>query len=129
MSISYEKSNVNFVPAKPPTSRFVAPWDTSGWYYVSPNMNVGSKIYSNSDAVIASIDEKYVGADYIVTFNSAADGFDDKQEVDFFAERDITVFVALVQHIAHSENNIGLLSVDCFYQLYVVFAVLLVVQV
>ncbi len=94
MSISYEKSNVNFIPAKPLTSRFVAPWDTSGWYYVSPNMAVGSKIYSNSDVTIASIDEKYVGADYIVTFNSAADGFDDKQEVDFFAERDITVFAA-----------------------------------
>ena len=94
MSISYEKSNVNFVPAKPLTSRFVAPWDTSGWYYVCPNMAVGSKIYSNCGATIASIDEKYVGADYVVTFNSNADGFDDKQELDFFAERDITVYAA-----------------------------------
>ena len=67
MSISYEKSNVNFIPAKPLTSRFVAPWDTSGWYYVWPNMAVGSKIYSNSDVTIAKIDEKYVGADYVVS--------------------------------------------------------------
>ena len=58
MSISYEKSNVNFIPAKPLTSRFVAPWDTSGWYYVWPNMAVGSKIYSTSDVTIAEIDEK-----------------------------------------------------------------------
>lgn len=94
MSISYEKSSVNFVPAKPLTSRFVAPWDTSGWYYVCPNFALGSKIYSNSDVTVAEIPEKYIGADYVVTFNSAAYGFDDKQEVDFFAERDITVFVA-----------------------------------
>ncbi len=94
MSISYEKSNVNFIPAAPLTSRFVAPWDTSGWYYVCPNMARGAKIYSNSDVTIAEIDEKYVGADYVVTFNSISDGFDDKQEVDFFAERDITVFAA-----------------------------------
>ena len=94
MAISYEKSSVNFVPAKPLTSRFVAPWDTSGWYYVCPNFALGSKLYSNSDVTVAKLPEKYVGADYVVTFNSAADGFDDKQEVDFFAERDITVFVA-----------------------------------
>ena len=94
MSISFEKSSVNFVPAKPLTSRFVAPWDTSGWYYIYPNFALGSKLYSNSDVSVASIDEKYIGADYVVTFNSAADGFDDKQEVDFFAERDINVFVA-----------------------------------
>lgn len=94
MAISYEKSSVNFVPAKPLTSRFVAPWDTSGWYYVSPNFDIGSKLYSNSDDVVAALPEKYIGADQVVTFNSFADGFDDKQEVDFFAERDITVFVA-----------------------------------
>ena len=94
MSISFEKSSVNFVPAKPLTSRFVAPWDTSGWYYIYPNFALGSKLYSNSGVTVASIDEKYIGADYVVTFNSAADGFDDKQEVDFFAERDINVFVA-----------------------------------
>ena len=82
MSISFEKSSVNFVPAKPLTSRFVAPWDTSGWYYIYPNFALGSKLYSNSDVSVASIDEKYIGADYVVTFNSAADGFDDKQEVE-----------------------------------------------
>lgn len=95
MAISYEKSNVNEVPMRPLTSRFVAPWDTSGWYYISPNMAIGSKLYSNSEDTIAAIDEKYIGADYVVTFNSTADGFDDKQEVDFFAERDITVYVCL----------------------------------
>lgn len=94
MAISFEKSSVNFVPAKPLTSRFVAPWDTSGWYYVCPNFALGSKLYSNSDVTVAELPEKYVGADYVVTFNSASDGFDDKQEVDFFAERDITVFAA-----------------------------------
>lgn len=95
MAISYEKSNVNSVPMRPLTSRFVAPWDTSGWYYICPNMAVGSKLYSNSEDTIAEIDAKYIGADYVVTFNSTADGFDDKQEVDFFAERDITVYVCL----------------------------------
>ena len=95
MAISYEKSNVNSVPMRPLTSRFVAPWDTSGWYYICPNMAIGSKLYSNSDDTIAEIDAKYIGADYVVTFNSTADGFDDKQEVDFFAERDIIVYVCL----------------------------------
>ncbi len=94
MNVSYEKSSVELVPARPPMSRFVAPWDTSGWYYAAPNFGIGSKLYSNSDAKVASLPEKYLGADYIVTFNSAADGFDDKQEVDFFAECDVTVFAA-----------------------------------
>lgn len=93
MAVSYYKSNVNNIPPVPVTSRFVAPWDTSGWYYMSTDLNIGSKIYSNSDVTVGYLDEKYRGADFVVTFNSFADGFDDKQEVDFFAERDITVYV------------------------------------
>ena len=82
-------------PKDPTTSRFVSPWDTSGWYSVLPDFNTGKTVYSNSDAVVVSCDEKYIGADYIMTFNSNAEGFDDKQEVDFFVECDSIVSVFL----------------------------------
>jgi len=82
-------------PKKPTISRFVSPWDTSGWYSVLPDFGVGKAVYSNTDAVVLSCDEKYFGADYIMTFNSAAEGFDDKQEVDFFVESDSVVSVFL----------------------------------
>ena len=36
-----------------------------------------------------------MGCDYIVTYDSATDGFDDKQEVDFFIEQTGEVYAAL----------------------------------
>lgn len=88
-----------FVPASPITSRFVSPWDTSGWYSVEPDFAVGAKIYSNCDARVKSAPEVLFGADYIRTFNSAADGFDDKQEVDFYTERECDIYVAINENI------------------------------
>ncbi|MBO4353549.1 MAG: hypothetical protein J5860_01270, partial [Clostridia bacterium] len=87
--------SVSHRPKTPSISRFVSPWDTSGWYSVLPDFNVGKKVYSNSAATVASCDEKYKGADYIMTFNSAAEGFDDRQEVDFYVETDSVVTVFL----------------------------------
>ena len=82
-------------PEVPTVSRFVSPWDTSGWYSVLPDFSVGKEVYSNTKDTVASCPKKYRGADYIMTFNSAAEGFDDKQEVDFFVERDAVVSVCL----------------------------------
>ena len=73
-------SPVNFIPASPITSRFVAPWDTSGWYYVCGNLNIGSKMYSNMDITVKSIDPLYFGSDYILTYDSKAEGFLDTPE-------------------------------------------------
>lgn len=81
------------IPDVPTISRFVSPWDTSGWYSVLPEFRAGSKIYSNTDTSVLSCPKKYFGADYIMTFNSTAEGFDDKQEVDFFVECDAIVSV------------------------------------
>lgn len=82
-------------PEVPVMSRFVSPWDTSGWYSVLPDFDVGSRVYSNTEDTVASCPQKYRGAEYIMTFNSNAEGFDDKQEVDFYVERDAVVSVCL----------------------------------
>lgn len=92
-------SDGGFIPASPVTSRFVSPWDTSGWYSVNPDFGTGARIYSNCDATVAKAPEYLFGADYIRTFNSAADGFDDKQEVDFYTERDCDIYVAINKNI------------------------------
>ena len=84
-----------YYPESPIIGRFVSPWDTSGWYSVYANFGVGAKLHSNETVTAAKVPSRYVGADYIMTFNSQADGFDDKQEVDFFCERDAVVAVAI----------------------------------
>ena len=84
-----------YYPESPIIGRFVSPWDTSGWYSVYANFGIGAKLHSNENVTAAKVPARYVGADYIMTFNSKADGFDDKQEVDFFCERDAVVAVAL----------------------------------
>lgn len=88
-------SNGANYPAEPIIGRFVSPWDTSGWYSVFANFGVGSRLHSNEEVTATSVPSRFVGADYIMTFNSQADGFEDKQEVDFFCEQDATVAVAL----------------------------------
>ena len=85
----------NLYPEAPIMGRFVSPWDTSGWYSVYANFGVGAKLHSNEDVTLTTLPAKYEGADYIMTFNSKADGFDDKQEVDFYCERNAIVAVAL----------------------------------
>ena len=95
MAKKFQRSPASKIPAVPMTSRFVAPWDTAGWYYMLPELYVGCDMYSNCDDKLKEIDDKYLGADYVVSFNSFADGFDDKEELEFFAERDITVYAAL----------------------------------
>ena len=85
----------NLYPEAPIMGRFVSPWDTSGWYSVYANFGVGAKLHSNEEVTLTTLPAKYEGADYIMTFNSKADGFDDKQEVDFYCERNAIVAVAL----------------------------------
>lgn len=88
-------SPVGFVPSSPITSRFVAPWDTSGWYYVCGNLKIGSKMYSNTDITVKRINPLYFGSDYILTYDSKAEGFLDTPGIDFFVETDTSVSVAL----------------------------------
>ncbi|MBE6731865.1 MAG: hypothetical protein E7564_09270 [Ruminococcaceae bacterium] len=95
MAKKFQRSPASKIPPVPMTSRFVAPWDTAGWYYMLPELYIGCDMYSNCDDKLLEIDEKYLGADYVVSFNSIADGFDDKEELEFFAERDVTVYAAL----------------------------------
>lgn len=93
----------NLYPEAPIMGRFVSPWDTSGWYSVYANFGVGAKLHSNEEVTLTSLPAKYEGADYIMTFNSKADGFDDKQEVDFYCERNAVVAVALDSTMALPE--------------------------
>ena len=86
--------HIDNFPRKPVISRFVAPWDTSGWYGVWPDLQPGSRLYTNSEAQVAQLPEKYRGVPYIRTYNSNAEGFDDKQEVDFYVEQDAVVYRA-----------------------------------
>ena len=89
------RSDGAYYPESPVIGRFVSPWDTSGWYSVFAEFDVGAKLHSNEEVTASSVPERLRGADYIMTFNSRADGFDDKQEVDFFCERDAIVSVAI----------------------------------
>ena len=80
---------IDSLPDVPVTSQFLAPWDTSGWYAMKENLQIGSVMYSNVATTIAEIPEKYLGSDYLQTYR------DEKPNVHFYAERDITVCVAL----------------------------------
>ena len=87
--------SIHETPKRPGISRFVAPWDTSGWYYMAANFAEGCRIYSNASITVTECPAFLRGCDYIVTYDSATDGFDDKQEVDFFIERAGEVYAAL----------------------------------
>ena len=50
-------TNINHIPPCPVISRFVAPWDTSGWYGVCPDFAEGKRLYSNSDACVTVLPE------------------------------------------------------------------------
>lgn len=95
-----KKSPGCFYPESPIIGRFVSPWDTSGWYSVYAGFGEGAKLHSNESVTAVSVPARYQGADYIMTFNSRAEGFDDKQEVDFFCERDAVVAVALDERLS-----------------------------
>lgn len=86
--------NTDLTPEIPNVSRYCAPWDADGWYYVCRGFGKKSRIYSNSDVYADKFDKKYEGAEYIVTYDSLTDGIDDHQESDFYVERDSTVYVA-----------------------------------
>ncbi|OQB52997.1 MAG: Exo-poly-alpha-D-galacturonosidase precursor [Firmicutes bacterium ADurb.Bin146] len=88
-------SPVQYMPKTPLTSRFVSPWDTSGWYSVKCNFQKGALLYSNCTDTVKDIDECYAGADYIQTFNSKAINLIDHPELDFFVETYADVTVAM----------------------------------
>ena len=93
-----EISPLGYIPKTPLTSRFVSPWDTSGWYAVRCNFKKGILMYSNSDDYVKQIDEGYEGADYIQTFNSKEINLIDHPELDFFVETYSEVTVAVEEN-------------------------------
>lgn len=90
-------------PPFPTMSRFVAPWDTCGWYAGREALQVGARLYTNADAQVTSIPAGYLGADYVCMFDSQSQGFDDKQEVCFRVERDAIVGVAFPEGVPHPD--------------------------
>ena len=87
-------STIKRIPVTPVISRFSAPWDADCWYYLSEDFKDGSVVYSNTETKVKDVPSELKGADYIVTFDSKSNGFDDHQESDFYVERKSTVFVA-----------------------------------
>ena len=94
--------SIHCLPPAPVISRFVAPWDTSGWYYVSPCFSNGSRLYSNADIYAAGAPGFLLGCEWIVTYDSHAEGFDDKQGVCFHVERPARIYVALDARVSPS---------------------------
>ncbi|MBQ9082685.1 MAG: hypothetical protein IJY28_04205, partial [Clostridia bacterium] len=92
---SNQYSPISACPQTPLTSRFVAPWDTCGWYQIAPDLQVGSEMHTNCSTKVLDLPCCYKGADYVKTFDSTADGFNDKQEARFNVERKVVVGVAL----------------------------------
>ena len=83
-----DERTLDLLPERPLISRFVAPWDTSGWYYAAPGFAAGCRLYSNADVTAADVPGCLQGGDYIVTYDSHREGFDDKQGPAFFCERE-----------------------------------------
>lgn len=90
-----DERTLDLLPARPLISRFVAPWDTSGWYYAAPGFAAGCRLYSNADVTAADVPACLQGGDYIVTYDSHREGFDDKQGPAFFCEREDDVYIVL----------------------------------
>jgi len=91
------KSNVTAsAPDRPAISRFMAPFDTDGWYFVREGLNVGSKLFTNTSAVITELPDKYKGCDYIQTYR------DDKKAIYFYSEREVEIAVTVDTRISPS---------------------------
>ncbi|MDY2836126.1 MAG: glycosyl hydrolase family 28 protein [Candidatus Aphodomonas sp.] len=88
-------STIDRMPECPVVSRFVAPWDTSGWYYVAPGFCTGERLYSNVEICAGEVPPELCGGEYIVVYDSFSEGFDDKQGANFVVERPARVFIAL----------------------------------
>ena len=79
----------------PVISRFVAPWDTSGWYVAETGLKTGSRVRTNANVRVTKLPDEFKGAEYIQTFDSLLDGFDDKEGMDFYLETPADVYLAL----------------------------------
>ena len=88
-------NSIRFLPETPAVSRFVAPWDTCGWYAAYENLHVGAPLYTNAATRVLGLPAAYEGADYIRMFDSEAQGFDDKQEICFRTECEAILGLAL----------------------------------
>ena len=57
-------NSIRFLPETPAVSRFVAPWDTCGWYAAYENLRVGAPLYTNAATRVLGLPAAYEGADY-----------------------------------------------------------------
>lgn len=89
------KQSMDVCPELPVISRFVAPWDTSGWYSCHADFQSGSLLYSNRDVYAQTMPQALRGGDWVVTFDACAEGLDDQQGFTFYVERPARVVVAL----------------------------------
>lgn len=94
----------DFYPGEPVISRYSAPWDADGWYYVGENFGKNSIVYSNTDVKAEKVPKCLLGGDFIVTYNSASEGKADNQESDFFLECDAWVYTAFTEEICINGN-------------------------
>ena len=80
---------ISSAPARPSISRFMAPFDTDGWYFVREGLGVGSKLFTNADTAVTGLPDLYRGCDYIQTYR------DDKKAIYFYSERQIEIAVTV----------------------------------
>lgn len=80
-------------PQKPLVSCFVAPWDTSGWYYIQSDFRKGASVFSNSNEIVSKLPERLIGSDYIVTCSRKQSP--DRSPMHFYLENACEVLVAL----------------------------------
>lgn len=97
--------NIDYLPRIPVISRYSAPWDADGWYYTKDGLNKGDNVSSNIKSDIKKIKGKYVGSEYIVTYDSKMTKKIDHQENDFYIERDATIYVCIDKQ-ACDDNNL-----------------------
>lgn len=87
-------NKIDFLPNTPILSRYSAPWDADCWYHIGGNIKNGSCVSSNYNQVVKKIKGKYVGAEYIVTYDSFITKKIDHQENDFYVEKNCEIYVA-----------------------------------
>ena len=87
--------NTLTIPNVPVISRYSAPWDADCWYYARADLKKGSMVSSNFYQAIKKIKSKYIGCEYIVTYDSKLSKKIDHQENDFYVERNCDIYVCI----------------------------------
>ena len=95
---------IELLPNRPILSRYSAPWDADCWYYIGGYIKSGSVVSSNYYQIVKKIKGKYVGAEYIVTYDSLMGKEIDHQENDFYVEKNCEIYVAIDEKALNNGN-------------------------